>query len=88
MADAQDQDTKWRARLTPVPGGADIERLLQMSLGLDILPRQPNAKALEVLAYEGQLKELERRRLASVERLYTEGEYLSEKESDEEEPQA
>jgi len=37
-----------------------------------------------VRAYEGQLKELERRRLASVERLYTELEYLSEKESEEE----
>jgi hypothetical protein len=56
-----------------------------MSLGLDVWQRNPNV--LVVRAYEGELKELERRRLASVERLYTEQEYLSGKESDEEEPQ-
>jgi hypothetical protein len=78
MADTQDQDTRWIARLTPV-AGVNIERLLQMSLGLDVWQRNPDA--LVVRAYERQLKELERRRLASVERLYTEEEYLSEKES-------
>jgi hypothetical protein len=84
MADTQDQDTRWIARLTPA-AGVNLERLLQMSLGLDVWQR--NRNALVVRAYEGQLKELERRRLASVERLYTEVEYLSEKESEEEESQ-
>ena len=83
-ADAQDQDTRWIARLTPV-SATDIERLLEMPLGLDVWERNPDA--LVVRAYEGQLKELERRRLATVERVCTEGEYLSEKESDEEESQ-
>jgi hypothetical protein len=84
MADARDQDTRWIARLTPVPG-CDIERLLQTSLGLDVWERNPDA--LVARAYESQLKELERRQLATVERLYTEVEYLSEKESDEKESQ-
>jgi hypothetical protein len=84
MADTKDQDTRWIARLTPA-AGVELERLLQMSLGLDVWQRNPHA--LVVRAYEGQLKELERRGLASVERLYTEREYLSEKESDEEESQ-
>ena len=81
MADAQDRDTRWIARLTPAPGG-DIERILRTSLGLDVWERSPDA--LVVRAYEGQLRELERRRLATVERRWTEREYLSEMESREE----
>jgi len=84
MADTQDQDDKWIARLTPGPG-TDIERLLQMSLGLDVWERNPNT--LVVRADESQLRELERRRLATVERHCTVREYLFEKESEEEEPQ-
>jgi len=85
MADRQNPDTRWIARLTPMPGGVDIERLLQTSLGLDVWER--NQEELVVRAYESQLRELERRRLASVQWLRTEREYLSEKESDEEESQ-
>jgi hypothetical protein len=67
--------------LTPAPGG-DIERILQTSLGLDVWERNPDA--LVVRAYEGQLRELERRRLATVERRWTERDYLSKQESREE----
>jgi hypothetical protein len=84
MADTQDQDIRWIARLTPVPG-TDIERLLQTSLGLDVWQRTPDT--LVVRAYEGQLRELERRHLATVERHCTVSEYVSEKGSDEEESQ-
>jgi hypothetical protein len=80
MADTQDQYAKWIARLTPVPG-TDIERLLQTSLGLDVWERKPDT--LVVRADEGQLRELEGRRLATVERLCTVREYLSEKEIEE-----
>lgn len=81
MAGTQGRPTRWIARLTPVPG-VDIERILQTSLGLDVWERNPDA--LVVRAYEGQLRELERRRLATVERRWTERDYLSEKESREE----
>ncbi len=80
MADTQDQYARWIARLTPVPG-TDIERLLQTSLGLDVWERKPDT--LVVRADEGQLRELEGRRLATVERLCTVREYLSEKETEE-----
>jgi hypothetical protein len=63
--------------------GHDVESLLRLSLGLDVWERNPDA--LVVRAHEGQLKELERRRLATVERRLTEEQYLSDKESDEEE---
>jgi hypothetical protein len=62
--------------LTPVPG-VDIERILQTSLGLDVWEKNPDA--LVVRAYEGQLRELERRRLATIEQRWTERDYLSEK---------
>lgn len=65
MGDTREQDTRWIARLTPVPG-TDIERLLQTPLDLDVWERNPDA--LVVRAYEGQLRELERRRLAIGER--------------------
>jgi hypothetical protein len=82
MADTQDQDARWIARLTPVPG-TDIERLLRTPLGLDVWERNPDS--LVVQAYEGQLRELERRRLATVERRCTVEEYLPKKESNQEE---
>jgi hypothetical protein len=63
--------------------GTDIEGLLRVPLGLDVWER--HQESLVVRAYEGQLKELERRRLATVERRITEEQYLSGKESDEEE---
>ena len=100
MADAQNQDIRWIARVTPVPGGTDIERLLQMPLGLDVWERKRDPDLLVVAASEGQISELERRRLATVERLCTAEEFVSEsavhtetdatrgntKESEEEEP--
>jgi hypothetical protein len=100
MADAQDQNRRWVVRLTPMPG-TDIERLLQMPLGLDVWERKRDPDVLVVAASEGQISELERRRLATVERLCTIGEFVSKfaprtetdarrrntKESDEEESQ-
>jgi hypothetical protein len=79
MADAHERNPRWIARLTPMPG-TDIESLLQAPLGLDVWER--NSESLVVRAYESQLKELERRRLATVERRITEEQYLSRKESD------
>jgi hypothetical protein len=84
MADTRDRDDKWIARLTPGPG-TDIEHLLQVPLGLDVWERTPNT--LVVRADESQLRELERRRLATVERHCTVREYLARKESEEEAPQ-
>jgi hypothetical protein len=52
-----------------------------MSLGLDVWERRRNPDVLVVAANESQLSELERRRLASVERLYTVKEFVSEFES-------
>jgi hypothetical protein len=80
MTDAQDQNPRWVVRLTPRRGG-DIESLLQMPLGLDVWERKRDPDTLVVAATEGQISELERRRLASVERICTVGEFVSEFES-------
>ena len=80
MTDAQDQNPRWIVRLTPRKG-VDVESLLQMSLGLDVWERKRDPDVLVVAANESQLSELERRRLASVERLYTVEEFVSEFES-------
>jgi hypothetical protein len=77
MTDAQDQNPQWIVRLTPRKG-IEVESLLQMSLGLDVWERKRDPDVLVVAANESQLSELERRRLASVERLYTVEEYVSE----------
>ena len=97
MTDAQGNNPQWIVRLTPLPG-ADVDRLLQMPLGLDVWERKRDPDVLVVVANESQISELERRRLASVERLYTVEEFVSEfeprsrerhdtNESDEEESQ-
>jgi hypothetical protein len=78
MANTKDQNPRWVVRLRPMPG-SDIESLLQTPLGLDVWTRYPDI--LVVAATEGQIGELERRRLASVERLYTVEEFVSEFES-------
>jgi hypothetical protein len=70
MTDAQDQNPRWVVRLTPMPG-SDIDHLLRMPLGLDVWERRRNPDVLVVAANEGQISELERRRLANVERLST-----------------
>lgn len=67
-----DKQTHWVARLTSTPSSS-IDALLHMPLGLDVWERY--ADALVVAASEAQLLELERRRLAQVERLSTVAEY-------------
>ena len=76
MANTQDQNPPWVVRLTPRKGG-DIESLLQMSLGLDVWERKRDPDVLVVAANESQISELERRRLANVERLYKVEEFVS-----------
>ena len=73
-----DQAHCWIARLVPV-SGQGIDSLLETPIGLDIWEREPNA--LIVTATESQLREIERRRLAWVERLETVKAYLSRMES-------
>jgi ribose 1,5-bisphosphokinase PhnN len=63
---------RWVARLTPAPG-TSIESLLGVPLGLDVWER--HGDVLVVAASESQLSELERRRLAKVERLTTVAEF-------------
>jgi hypothetical protein len=77
MANTQDQNPRWVVRLRPTPD-SDIDRLLQMPLGLDVWERKRDPEVLVVAATEGQISELERRRLASVERLCTVEEFVSE----------
>jgi hypothetical protein len=67
-----DQETRWVARLTPMPQSS-IEVLLGMSLGLDVWERHEDT--LVVAASDAQLSEIERRRLARVERLSTVAEF-------------
>jgi hypothetical protein len=50
-----------------------VDDLLRIPLGLDVWGR--HAEMLEVAATEAQLQEVERRRLAQVERLETVAEY-------------
>ncbi len=64
----------WIARLTPAPGSS-VEDLLDMPLGLDVWERHTDA--LVVAARDSQLTELERRRLAQVDRLTTTAQYLA-----------
>jgi hypothetical protein len=63
-----EKQTRWVVRLIPMPGSS-VETLLNLSLGLDVWERHANM--LVVAAYDGQLSELESRRLARVERLST-----------------
>jgi hypothetical protein len=55
----------WVARVTPLPG-LSVSQLLALPLGLDVWER--HADFLVVAAPESRLAELERRRLATVER--------------------
>jgi uncharacterized membrane protein YeiH len=68
---AADQ-TRWVARLTPA-GGGTVRDLLQLPLALDVWQRE--GEALIVAATATTLDEMERRRLATVERLCTTAEY-------------
>ncbi len=63
-----ENEQTWIARLTPLSGGG-VPALLAMPLGVDVWERHPGF--LVVAAAESRLAELERRRLARVERLVT-----------------
>lgn len=65
---------RWIARVTPSVS-TSLEALLDLPLGLDVWERDANG--LIVAATEAQLDELERRRLARVERLSTAAEYAA-----------
>jgi hypothetical protein len=63
---------QWIARLKPM-GGTGINELLRVPLSLDVWERK--GEVLLVAAEEEQLAELERRRLAQVERICTVADY-------------
>jgi hypothetical protein len=65
-------EVRWVVRLTP-PKGRTIRDLLEIPLSLDVWHREKDA--LIAAASELTLRELERRRLAGVERLCTTQEY-------------
>lgn len=65
MADAEE---RWVARLRPAPG-TTVDALLTLPMGWDVWER--HGDILVVAASEMQLSEVERRRLAQVERLST-----------------
>ena len=67
-----EDEPRWIARLTPLPGGS-VAALLRMPLGLDVWERSEGS--LVVAAAESRLAELERRRLARVERWLTPAQY-------------
>jgi hypothetical protein len=67
-----DPDEVWIARLTPT-GNSSVELLLTVPTGLDVWER--HADSLVAAATEAQLRELERRGLAEVERLATREQY-------------
>ncbi len=66
----------WIARLTPLSGGG-VPALLALPLGLDVWERGRDPDVVVAAANESQISELERRRLANVERLYTVEEFVS-----------
>ena len=64
---------RWVARIKPL-APVSVDALLHVPLSIDVWERE--ADSLVVAADDGQLTELERRRLADVQRLYTVSEYL------------
>jgi hypothetical protein len=60
------REVRWVARLTPTPS-VKLAELLAIPLGLDVWERR--ADELVVAASEAALAEVERRRLARVERI-------------------
>ncbi len=67
-----ESEQTWIARLTPA-AGSSVASLLGLPLGLDVWER--HADFLVVAAAESRLAELERRRLAHVERWATPTQY-------------
>ena len=59
-------DARWVARLKPT-ASTTVDRLLRLPIGLDVWERDDDV--LIVAAWEGDLAELERRRMARVERI-------------------
>ena len=84
-----EQDEPVVARVTP-ESGSNVAKLLGMPLGLDVWER--HADFLVVAAPESRLAELERRRLAQVDRWATAADYVARMQSrppaedDEQEP--
>ncbi len=70
-----EEEETWVARLTP-EAGRTVADLLAMPLGLDVWER--GADSLVVAAAESRLSELERRRLARVDRRATVARYRAE----------
>jgi hypothetical protein len=66
------KEDRWVARLIPA-GATTVDDLLGVPLGLDVWERHDDG--LVVAASEAQLSELERRRLARVQRLSTLAEF-------------
>ncbi len=66
-------DTSWIVRLRPT-SGRSVDDLLKLPVALDIWQREPDA--LIVAVTETTLHELERRRLAHVERLRPTADYI------------
>jgi|tagenome__1003787_1003787.scaffolds.fasta_scaffold20731172_1 hypothetical protein len=67
-----ESDPTWIARVRP-PAGKDVASLMDMSLGLDVWER--HADFLVVAVPESLLAELERRRLAVVDRWASAADY-------------
>lgn len=67
-----ESENRWVARLTAT-ATTSIDVLLALPLGMDVWERRGNV--LVVRATEAQLSEVERRRLAHVERLSTQQEF-------------
>lgn len=65
--------TDWIARIS-VPAGHTLDELLKTSLSLDVWQRETDS--VVAVASDETLDELERRRLALVDRMYTVGDYL------------
>lgn len=72
MVAMSESENLWLARLTPT-AASSIDALLALPLGMDVWERR--GEVLVVRASEAQLSELERRRLAHVERLSTQAEF-------------
>jgi len=69
-----ESENRWVARLTPT-ASSSVEVLLALPAGLDVWERHDDV--LVVAASEVHLSELERRRLAHVERLCTQAEFAA-----------
>jgi hypothetical protein len=74
LAHMTKNESRWVARVTPMLNFS-VDSLLEMPLGLDVWERYD--EFLVVAASDFQLSELERRRLARVEKLYTIAEFQS-----------